>query len=153
MTYFVISWNVCKRLNTLSIGICIRNVGFFPVLDCSLNFPFFQYSGFLALQSRFLNFSRFSPWFLKFSKKKNKKTFFTKNNLLHCTFWWHHQFSWIFGLMALCHGTVNQLCELFWYYKERISSKGVFIFCFLTWIFWVLRFLFPWTFTNSFLRP
>ena len=58
----------------------IRNDRFFPVLDCFLNFLFFQYSGFLALQGHFLNFSRFSPWFLKFSKKK-KPTFFA--TLLH----------------------------------------------------------------------
>jgi hypothetical protein len=46
--------------------------GFFPVLDCFLYFPFFQYLalGFLALQASFLIFSRFSPWFLKFSKIK-----------------------------------------------------------------------------------
>ena len=45
------------------------------------------------------------------------------------------------------------ICELFWYYKERKNSNGYFFFCFLTWIFWVLRFLFPWTLANSFLRP
>ena len=48
----------------------IRNNGFFPVLDCFLNFLFFQYSGFLPLQGRFLNFSRSLPLFLKFSRKK-----------------------------------------------------------------------------------
>ena len=70
---------------------------------------------FLALQGRFLNFSRFSPWF-------------NGPWPLHC----------------------NRLCETF---IGRKNLNGYFLFCFLTWIFWVLRFLFPWTFSNSFLRP
>ena len=35
-----------------------------------LKFPVFSLLKFLALQGRCLIFSRFSPWFLKFSKKK-----------------------------------------------------------------------------------
>ena len=47
-----------------------KKLWFFPLLDCFFDLSFFQCSGFLALQGRFLNFSRFSPWFLKFSQKK-----------------------------------------------------------------------------------
>ena len=36
--------------------------------------------------------------------------------------------------------------------STKNNSNGYFFFRFLIWIFWVLRFLFPWTFTNSFLR-
>ena len=56
----------------------IRNDGFFPVLDCFLNFSFFQYSGFLALKGRFLNFQDFHPGFLNFPKKQ----LFLQKNLL-----------------------------------------------------------------------
>ena len=130
-------------------------MGFFQYWACFLNFPFFHYSRFLALQGRFLNFSRFSPWFLKFCKKK-KKLFLQKQILLYCTFLYILVTPpiiltfWLNGPWPL---HCNQLCELFWYYKERKNSNGYFFFCFLTWLLWVLRFLFPWTFTNSFLRP
>ena len=58
----------------------IRNGGGFPVLGLFLKFLIFHYLRFLALQCRFLNFSRFSPWLFIFSKK----TFLAKKtSLLH----------------------------------------------------------------------
>ena len=128
-------------------------MGFFQYWACFLNFTFFHYSRFLALQGRFLNFSKFSPWFLKFCKKKN---FFTKKNLLYCTFWYILVIPpiiltfWLNGPWPL---HCNQLCETFLVCPQRTIQMVIFFFRFLIWIFWVLRFLFPWTFTNSFLRP
>ena len=57
----------------------------YQYLACFLNLPFFHYSGFLALQGRFLNFSRFSPLFLKFSKTRKKKL---QKKTFYCTFWY-----------------------------------------------------------------
>ena len=95
----------------------IRNGGIFPVLV--LKFPVFsvsKYSGFLALQGSFLNFSRFSPWFLKFSKKKS----FSLHLLMHISN--TTKYSWLFGIMVLGHCS-NQLYETF---LGRKNSNGYF---------------------------
>jgi hypothetical protein len=87
---------------------------FFPVLNCFLNFLFFHYSSFLALQGRFLNFSRFSPWFLEFSKKY-KKSFSLLHLLIHISCYNFSHISnttiltfWLNGPWPL---HCNQLCE------------------------------------------
>ena len=49
----------------------IRNDVFFSSIGLFLKFLFFQYSGFLALKGRFLDFQDFPPGFLNFPKKKN----------------------------------------------------------------------------------
>ena len=124
-------------------------MGFFQYWACFLNLPYFLYSRFLALQGRFLNFSRFSPWFLKFYKKR-KTAFFTKKNLFYCTFWYMLV---LFGFMALDHCTViNSVRPFLFVHKEQLNVICFFPFLNLN-TFWVLRFLFLWTFTNSFLRP
>ena len=100
-------------------------MGFFQYWACFLNFPFFHYSRFLALQGRFLNFSRFSPWFLKFYKKR-KTAFFTKKNLLYCTFWYMLV---LFGFMALDHCTViNSVRPFLFVHKELFNSIWFFLF-------------------------
>ena len=125
-------------------------MGFFQYWACFLNFPFFHYSRFLALQGRFLNVSRFSPWFLKFYKKR-KTAFFTKKKsfLLHLLI--HVSTFWLYGPWPL---HCNQLCETFFVCSQRATQHHLFFFPFLNLnTFWVLRFLFLWTFTNLFLRP
>ena len=58
----------------------------------------------------------------------------------------------LFGFMALDHCTViNSVRPFLFVHKEQFNL--IWFFCFLIWIFWVLRFLFLWTFSRSFLRP
>ena len=122
-------------------------MGFFQDWACFLNFPFFYYSCFLALQGRFLNFSRFSPWFLKFYKKRKPLFLQKKTSLLHLLI--HVSF----GFMALDHCTViNSVRPFLFVHKEQFNIICFFLFLNLN-TFWVLRFLFLWTLTNSFLRP
>ena len=80
-----------------------------------------------------------------------KKRFFYKNkNLLYCTFWYMLV---LFGYMALDHCTViNSVRPFLFVHKEQFNIICFFLFLNLN-TFWVLRFLFLWTFTNSFLRP
>ena len=82
------------------------STGLVPVL----NFPFFHYS------VLFLNFSRFSLWFLKFSKKE--KHFFTKKLLLYCTF----RYILVTPPIILCNGTVVNSVRPFWFvHKEQFK--------------------------------
>ena len=80
-----------------------------------------------------------------------KKRFFYKNkNLLYCTFWYMLV---LFGYMALDHCTViNSVRPFLFVHKEQFNIICFFLFLNLN-TFWVLRFLFLWTFTNLFLRP
>ena len=59
----------------------------------------------------------------------------------------------LFGYMALDHCTViNSVRPFLFVHKEQFNIICFFLFLNLN-TFWVLRFLFLWTFTNSFLRP
>ena len=59
----------------------------------------------------------------------------------------------LFGFMALDHCTViNSVRPFLFVHKEIFNSIWFFLFLNLN-TFWVLRFLFLWTFTNLFLRP
>ena len=76
--------------------------------------------------------------------------FLQKKNLLYCTFWYMLV---LFGFMALDHCTViNSVRPFLFVHKEQFNIICFFLFLNLN-TFWVLRFLFLWTFTNLFLRP
>ena len=55
---------ICTYLHSVSV---YKKRCHFSLLGCFFYFPFFNQSGFIALQGLFLNFSRFSPWSLQIS--------------------------------------------------------------------------------------